>query len=238
MCFLGYGRWDMTASLEPAARPPLPPPGLYPPTEEMISCAARAVRDGALVILPTETVYGLAARADSPDAMKRLYAAKERPPEKPIARMVATIEQLRGAVGALPPAAEALAARFWPGPLTLVLRANAAHPDAEWVGYRAPAHPVALAWLKALGAVVPAVTSANRSGEPAAREASEAWAAVGSHTALGLDGGPAREGRGSTVVKVDGAILTVLREGPVSWKAMAAVLASEIPGCTLNGVCV
>jgi L-threonylcarbamoyladenylate synthase len=189
--------------------------GVRAPTAEAIRLAARAVREGGLAIVPTETVYGVAARADSEAAMARLYAAKGRRPDKPVARMLAGAGNLERALGpgaVLPEAARRLAERYWPGPLTLVLRGA----DGAWTGYRVPDHPVALAWLRALGDVVPAVTSANRSGEPAAVDAAGAWAALKGHASIALDGGSARMGQGSTVVRVrEDGTMEVLREGPV-----------------------
>lgn len=188
--------------------------GVVPPTDENVRLAAETVRAGGLAVIPTETVYGVAARADSEEAMAKLYAAKGRRPDKPVARMLAGAGDLAAALGgaAVPRAALRLAERFWPGPLTLVLQGA----DGVFVGYRVPDHPVALAWLRALGGVVPAVTSANRSGEPAAVDARGAWEALRPHVALALDGGAARMGRGSTVVRVDAAgRMDVLREGPI-----------------------
>lgn len=196
--------------------------GVVPPTEENIRLAAEAVRAGGLAIVPTETVYGVAARADSAEAMARLYAAKGRAPDKPVSRMLAGAGDLVGALGgvAVPRVALRLAERFWPGPLTLVLQGA----DGVFVGYRVPDHPVALAWLRALGGVVPAVTSANRSGEPAAVDAFGAWNALCPHAALALDGGPARMGLGSTVVRVDGeGKIQVLREGPIGFSELERV---------------
>lgn len=188
--------------------------GVVPPTEGNIRLAAEIVREGGLVIVPTETVYGVAARADSAEAMAKLYAAKGRASDKPVARMLAGAGDLAGALGgaAVPREAARLAERFWPGPLTLVLPGG----DGVFVGYRVPDHPVALAWLRALGGVVPAVTSANRSGEAAAVDARGAWEALRPHAAVALDGGEAKMGLGSTVVRVDGeGKVQVLREGPI-----------------------
>ena len=195
--------------------------GVRAPTVEAIALAARAVREGKLAIVPTETVYGVAARADSPEALERLYAAKGRRPDKPVARMLAGAGDLERALGpgaVLPEAARRLAARYWPGPLTLVLRGA----DGTWTGYRVPDHPVALAWLRALDGVVPAVTSANRSGEPAAVDAEAAWTALKGHVAVALDGGAARMGRGSTVARVgEDGTMQVLREGPIALEELA-----------------
>lgn len=206
-------------ALTVTARPPTPS-GVLPPTDDAIREAARLVRDGQLVIIPTETVYGVAALATSPAAMEHLYAAKGRPPAKPVARMLPGADALAAALGIdVPPAAQHLADAFWPGPLTLVLRGA----DGLSVGYRVPDHPVALAWLRALGGAVPAVTSANRSGEPAATDAASAWTALRPHVPLALDGGPAREGLGSTVVQIEAGTLRILREGPIPADRISAV---------------
>lgn len=184
--------------------------GILPATPENVRRAAEAVRAGELAIVPTDTVYGVAARADSPEALAKLYAAKGRDASKRVAFLAADVAALRAAGVRVDAAAEKLAAAFWPGPLTLVL------PNANggWDGFRVPDHPVALAWLRELG-FPPATTSANRSGEPAARTAREAWAALAPHVALALDAGPAPGGVASTVAKVADGGVEILREGPI-----------------------
>lgn len=205
---------------------PAPLTGVLPPTDAAIREAARLLRDGHLVIIPTETVYGVAALATSPAAMARLYAAKGRPPAKPVARMLPDSASLAAALGTdVPPAARRLADAFWPGPLTLVLRGA----DGLSVGYRVPDHPVALAWLRALDGAVPAVTSANRSGEPAATDATTAWAALHPHVALALDGGPSRAALASTVVQIEATTLRILREGPIPADRIACVAGLSRP---------
>ncbi len=169
-----------------------------------------ALSVGALVVLPTETVYGLAADAGRPDALSRIYAAKRRDHGKPVAMLadsLATIERFGGEAGA---AAARLAARFWPGPLTLVLRCRGA-----WEGFRIPDFPLTLAVLRGVGGVL-RVTSANASGEPPALTADDAMAALGHAVELVVDAGRVPGGTASTVVKVDGDTLTVLRAGPVT----------------------
>ena len=184
--------------------------GILPATPENIRRAAAAVRGGELAVIPTETVYGVAARADAPAALARLYAAKGREESKRVALFADGIEAVRRAGARVEPLAEKLAAAFWPGPLTLVLP-NAA---GEWEGFRMPDHPVALAWLRELD-FLPAVTSANRSGAPAARTAQEAWEVLAPHVALALDAGPVKTGAASTVVKVAAGAIEILRAGPV-----------------------
>ena len=199
----------MTASPERA--------GPVPATADNIRRAAELVRAGELAIVPTETVYGVAARADSAEALARLYAAKGRDETKRVALFAAGIETARAAGARTDGVAERLAAAFWPGPLTLVLP-NAA---GGWEGFRCPDHPVAQAWLRELG-FPPATTSANRSGEPAARTAREAWAALAPHVALALDAGPAPGGVASTVAKVADGGVEILREGPIGHEALEA----------------
>ncbi len=184
-------------------------PGPVPATPENIRRAAAALKRGELVVVPTETVYGVAARADSAAARERLYAAKGRAESKRIARFADGLAAVRAAGARVDAAAERLATAFWPGPLTLVLEMA----SGEWEGFRVPDHAVALAWLRELGGVAPAVTSANRSGEPPARTADEAWAALAPHVAVALDAGPVADGVPSTVVKAGAGGVEILREG-------------------------
>lgn len=200
-------------------------PEILPATTENIRRAAEAVRTGALVIIPTETVYGLAARADSPAAMARLCAAKGRAETKRIAFFAEGIEAVRQSGARVEEIAERLAAAFWPGPLTMVLPSAA----GGWDGFRVPDHPVALAWIRALG-FLPAVTSANRSGAPEARTAQAAWKALEPHVALALDAGPVAAGIPSTVVKIGGGGVEILRAGAVGRAEIARVVGGPVRG--------
>jgi L-threonylcarbamoyladenylate synthase len=199
--------------------------GVVPATAENIRRAAEFTRAGKLVIVPTETVYGVAVRADSAEAMARLYAAKGRDESKRIAFFADGIEAVRASGANAGEIAERLAAAFWPGPLTLVLH-NAA---GGWDGFRVPDHPVALAWVRELG-FLPAVTSANRSGEPPALSAQVAWTALQPHVALALDAGPSAGGMASTVVRVGEDMLEILREGPIGRIAL-----ERATGCVARG---
>lgn len=199
--------------------------GVVPATAENIRRAAEFLRAGELVIVPTETVYGVAVRADFPGGMVRLFAAKGRDEGKPVAFFAENVEQVRAAGVRVNSMAERLAAAFWPGPLTMVLQNSTGGLD----GFRVPDHPVALAWVRELG-LLPAVTSANRSGEPAALTAQEAWAALAPHVALALDAGVAGEGQASTVVKVLESEIVLLREGPIRREALEAAA-----GCSIRG---
>jgi len=199
--------------------------GILPATIENIRLAAERVRAGELVIVPTETVYGVAARSDASDAMNHLYIAKGREEAKRIALFADGMESVRASGVHVNEAAEGLAAAFWPGPLTLVLENTA----GNWEGFRVPDHAVALAWLRELE-FLPAVTSANRSGEPAARTAQAAWDALEPHVALALDAGPAEGGVASTVVRVQNDFIELLREGPISREAL-----EQAAGCPVRG---
>lgn len=172
--------------------------------------AAAALTRGVLVIVPTETVYGLAADPRFPGAETAIFAAKGRPDHKPVTLFAADVEQVKARGAVLDEAGEKLARSFWPGPLTLVLKT----PDG-FTGFRVPDHAVPLALLRAVGSVL-SVTSANRSGEPPAITADAAAAALGSRVALILDAGRSPGGVPSTVVRVDGDEVQVLREGAIS----------------------
>jgi L-threonylcarbamoyladenylate synthase len=171
--------------------------------------AVEALRRGRLVLLPTETVYGLAADPGQPAAMDRLYAAKRRPADKAVTLMVAEWPAIRAFDVAWSPAAETLARTFWPGPLTLVLPSGSGR-----LGFRVPDHPVALALLRQFGKPL-AVTSANLSGQPPAATAAEALAALGDEVAVALDAGRAPGGVPSTVVRLEGATAEILRPGAI-----------------------
>jgi L-threonylcarbamoyladenylate synthase len=200
----------------------VPPPVLRLDAGRPDAAAVRRAVDtlaaGGLLILPTETVYGLAADPRVPGAADRLFEAKGRSKEKPVAFLADDLSRVRAFGAILSPAAEALARAHWPGPLTLVL------PCGGGVeGFRVPDHGGALAVLRAAGHVL-AVTSANRSGEPPARDCAAAVAAVGDHAALALDAGPSTGGEASTVVRVDGANWEILREGPLTRAALVRLL--------------
>lgn len=173
--------------------------------DEAEAPAAAALREGHLVILPTETVYGLAADAGNPRAVASLYAAKGRPAFNPLIAHVADVEAARR-IAVFGPEAEILAAAFWPGPLTLVLPArpggavcDLARAGLDTVAVRVPAHPLALKVLRAFGGPV-AAPSANRSGRPSPTTLAAALDETGEAVAIALDGGPCEVGLESTVV--------------------------------------
>lgn len=184
-----------------------------------ITDAVAALRRGLIVGMPTDTVYGIAVDPYSESAVEALFTVKGRQEGKAISVLTADLEAAE-TVGVFAAAAAAVAAHHWPGPLTLVVPRLRGLPDwigdpvRDTVGIRVPDHPTALALLRAAGPL--AVTSANRSGEPPARDHGEAEAALGGAVAVYLPG-PAGGGSSSTVVDLSGPEPRVLRAGPLPW---------------------
>ena len=203
--------------------------------------AIRVLAEGGIVAIPTDTVYGIAVALETPNGIERLYAAKQRPPDKAIALLLADAAQA-GEIGVLSPVAEALAGAFWPGGMTLVVPRQADRPlpaaltggalapgAIPTVGLRVPDHDAPRALARALGPLP--TTSANRSGEPECRDADEIEARLGDAVDLILDGGPAAGGPASTVVDLTGAEPRLLREGAVPPASIDRLLASMgLPG--------
>lgn len=203
---------------------------------EGIAEAARILESGGLVAVPTETVYGLAARADSAEAVARTYAAKGRPDFNPLIVHVRGVEQA-AEYAEFSPEAHALAAAHWPGPLTLVLprRADAALAPAVTAGLptvalRAPAHPVMQALLEQCGFPL-AAPSANRSGFISPTTPAHVLASLDGRIDLVLDGGPTTAGVESTIVAVraDGSV-EELRPGPIQLGTRGESAGIEAPG--------
>jgi L-threonylcarbamoyladenylate synthase len=173
---------------------------------------------GELVAFPTDTVYGVGARPDNPEAIETLYQAKDRQSSKAIAILLASPDALPQVAQEMGPAASRLAHRFWPGPLTLVVPRHPGLPanlsPLPTIGVRMPDHPLALALLRAAGPL--AVTSANLSGASSAVTAEEVASQLGGRIPLILDGGRTPGGVSSTVVDCTGPAVVVLRQGPVS----------------------
>jgi L-threonylcarbamoyladenylate synthase len=215
--------------------------GIVKASPEAIETAAKALRGGALVAFPTETVYGLGAEATNARAVASVFEAKGRPRFNPLIVHVATLAAA-AALARLTEAGAQLARAFWPGPLTLVLAKPPGCPVAELatagldtVAVRVPAHPVAQALLRA--AEVPVVApSANRSGRvsPTTAEhvAADFAAAGGSRVAMILDGGTASIGLESTVVDATGTDPVVLRLGAVAREDIARVLGRPVAVAT------
>ncbi len=196
--------------------------------------AAAVLRRGGLVAFPTETVYGLGADARSAAAVTRVFAAKGRPADNPLIVHVGSLAAAERVVASMPPLAAALAARWWPGPLTLVLDAAPGLAAATTgrlatVAVRVPDHPVALALLAAADLAV-AAPSANRSGRPSPTTAAHVCTDLGDAVDLVVDGGPCRVGVESTVVDARGSAPVVLREGAVTREQLGLGATDTGPG--------
>ncbi len=189
--------------------------------------AVRLLRAGELVAFPTETVYGLGARALDEAAIARVFEAKGRPRSHPLIAHVAGEEDARSLAAEWSARASRLAQAFWPGPLTLVVP-RAAHVPAALAGgadsiaVRAPSHPIARALIAALGEPI-AAPSANRYQSISPTRAEHVLKSLGDRVALVIDGGPCASGIESTVVDVRGERATVLRPGALSIAALRAV---------------
>jgi L-threonylcarbamoyladenylate synthase len=213
----------VTVGLEPLVADP-----------ESLALAVAALRAGTVVAIPTDTVYGLAADPWQPQAVEWLFAIKERPPDIALPVLVAGREQVSRVVGSLDGAAELLADRYWPGPLTLVVPRRGSFtadlggpPTARrTVGVRWPDHPVVQALCRGLGPM--AVTSANRHGGPPTTRAAavaEVFAGERELTVI-LDGGLC-DATPSTVVECRGRALRCLRQGTIPW--------SDLQECARGG---
>ena len=211
------------------------PTGTDEEREAAIEAATLAVRRGRLVVLPTDTVYGIGADAFDPAAVRALLAAKGRGRDMPPPVLVSAATTLDALATRLPGYARALVEEFWPGPLTLVCRQQS---SLQWdlgetrgtVAVRMPDHPVALEVLERTGPL--AVSSANLSGVPAATTAEEAESMLGESVDVVVDDGPSPGGEASTIVDVTGPQGRVLREGALPLEALNAVL--EPLGATLT----
>ena len=196
--------------------------------EAGIANAALAVQRGQLVVLPTDTVYGIGADAFDAEAVNRLLAAKGRGREMPPPVLVSAPTTLDALAVGIPSYARALVTELWPGPLTLVCRQQ---PSLQWdlgdtrgtVAVRMPDHEVALELLSRTGPL--AVSSANRTGMPAATDADRAQQMLGSQVAVIIDGGPTPGSEPSTIVDVTGPVGRVLRLGAVSLERLNEIVA-------------
>lgn len=200
-----------------------------------IPTAVEVLRAGGLVGLPTETVYGLAADAASPAAVAQVFAAKGRPADHPLIVHVAEPADLDRYGRDVPEAAHRLARRWWPGPLTLLVRRSTAVPDAvtggrDTVALRSPAHPLARELLVAFGAGLVA-PSANRFGKVSPTTAADVVAELGDAVDLVLDGGPCRVGIESTIVDLVAPTPRILRMGHVT----VADLREDVPEVEVAG---
>ncbi len=205
---------------------------------EGLAAAALALRTGELVVLPTDTVYGIAADAFYPSAVMALLAAKGRDRDMPPPVLVGTVRAATALIEDLGPYGQDLIDEFWPGGLTIVCRANR---SLNWdlgdtrgtVAIRMPLHPVALDLLKETGPL--AVSSANRTGAPAATTAAGAQEQLGEAVSVYLDDGPCAADVPSTIVDLTGGVPRLLRAGAVSVGRLREVAALSTGGDAAPG---
>jgi L-threonylcarbamoyladenylate synthase len=193
-----------------------------------VARAAACLKAGEPVGLPTETVYGLAAAGFDPEAVRRVYSIKGRPPTNPVILHVASLEMARSCAREWPPEADRLAKAFWPGPLTVIVPRAERVPDVvtaggDTVGVRWPSHPLAQAVIRACGFPL-AAPSANRANEVSPTTARHVLASLGDRVPLIIDGGASHVGIESTVVDVTTRPARILRPGMIHEESLMAVL--------------
>jgi L-threonylcarbamoyladenylate synthase len=200
---------------------------LHADDDDALGAAANALRAGEVVLVPTDTVYGLAAMPDRAEAVQRIYLAKNRPTHLPLPVLAASLEQVRQLGVEFPDAATILSAQWWPGPLTMAFGLPTSSTRPQWligreeVAVRIPAHDFLLALMREVGVLM--VTSANRHGEPTSPSAGEAGAQVAPHVDLVIDAGTLTAVP-STLVNVRSPVAVVEREGSITKEAIADAL--------------
>lgn len=201
--------------------------------------AACLLRDGQVVGIPTETVYGLAGNAYSDDAVKRIFEAKGRPQDNPLIVHISEFSEIYDLVREVPEKAKLLADRFWPGPLTIILPKSHKVPlsvtgGLDTVAVRCPSHPVANMLIKVAGLPL-AAPSANLSGKPSPTRAEHVYADLKGRIPMVIDGGPCEEGVESTVVTLATPIPRLLRPGNVTVSQLRDVLGEvQVDDAVLN----
>lgn len=195
---------------------------------QAVNTAARLLREGGVVAIPTETVYGLAADALNPDAVERIFLAKGRPQDNPLIVHIADFADMQALVAAVDPRARALAEAFWPGPLSIVQPKAAIIPAAvsaglSTVAIRMPAHPVAREIIAAAACPL-AAPSANRSGRPSPTTAQHVLTDLNGRIDAVVDAGSCTVGVESTVISLAGEMPCLLRPGGVTLAQLEAVL--------------
>jgi L-threonylcarbamoyladenylate synthase len=201
------------------------------PQRDALQEGAKWIRSGGLVALPTDTLYGLAVDPYRAEAVARLFAVKGRSEERGLPLIASDTAQVTSHFGRLSPIAEALAQKFWPGPLTLLVPAPIALAPAvtgrtNRVGVRVPAHGVARAICRFAGRPVTA-TSANRSGQPPTADPDVVERTLGDDVDVLIDAGPTSGGAPSTIVDVAGPEPLLVRAGAISWDAIQAWLVTH-----------
>lgn len=193
-----------------------------------MAVAVSVIQQGGLVAFPTETVYGLGGDATNPDASRKIYEAKGRPSDNPLIVHIESFRQLEEIAKEVPKTAELLAERFWPGPLTMILKKNEKIPyettgGLDTVAIRMPNHPVALQFLRESGCMI-AAPSANTSGRPSPTEAMHVWDDLQGKIELILDGGQVGIGIESTIIDLTEKVPIVLRPGFITIDMLSEVV--------------
>jgi len=201
--------------------------------------AAEIIRKGGLVAVPTETVYGLAGSGMNEDAVSEIYRVKGRPEVKPLSLMVHDASAMEQYCRDVPPAAYALANKFWPGPLTIVLKSKECVPEivragGSTVGLRCPDHPQTLALLKACGLPL-AAPSANLSGAPSPKTAQDVLDGLGGEIDAVIDGGECGIGLESTIIDMSCKPYRILRQGALSEEEIAQALVEDMTVFGITG---
>lgn len=198
------------------------------PDPAAVGAAARVVQRGGIVAMPTDTLYGLAVSPFNATALEAIRRLKERPADRAIPLVAADVEQIAATLGVLPMLARLLAARFWPGPLTMLMPAPERLPaevtgGTGRVGVRVPAHAVTRALCAACGMPLTA-TSANKSGQPATNDPDAVAASLGAGIDVLLDAGVTPGGPPSTIIDVTDATPRVIRQGAIPWESIQSCL--------------
>ena len=205
---------------------------LLPASPQAIEEAAKLLRAGETVGIPTETVYGLAADATNSEAVTKIFEAKGRPQDNPLIVHISRMEELDRVVREIPQAALRLAEAFWPGPLTIIMKKSDAIPNTtsaglDTVAVRMPSHPVAREIIRASGLPL-AAPSANLSGLPSPTTAQHTFRDLNGRVPLIIDGGACAVGVESTVITVAGEKPTLLRPGYITKEQMEGALGCEV----------
>jgi len=216
------------------------PLGHDQPNLKIIAQAASIIKAGGLVAFPTETVYGLGANALNAQAVKRIFAAKNRPADNPVIVHVARAGDLAALVKDVPPEAKRLIRKFWPGPLTLVLWKKPVIPNevtagAETVAVRCPQNKIARLLIERAGVPI-AAPSANLAGKPSPTTAKEVEEDLGEAVEMILDGGPCEIGLESTVLDLTNKPFQLLRPGGLPWEDVHAHLPNLAPAPTASEI--
>lgn len=204
-----------------------------------IESAVQTLKEGSPVIIPTETVYGLAAPVFNEKAIAKVFTIKGRPSDNPLIAHISSLKMAEMLSDALTEEFYKLAERFWPGPLTLVVRRKESVPaivsaGLPTVAIRFPSHPVAIALIEEMGEPLVA-PSANLSGKPSPTSLEDALEDLGAKVNVALDGGPCAIGIESTVLSLYHGVPTLLRPGKVSKEELEAVLGKKIADAPSHG---